>query len=254
MHVLFECQGVKVCWNSLLSNSNYSADQPSAWQWLISMHKDQPADRFLVASVLAWKIWERRNKVIKADEAMNPHDLVGWCSNYLAVFKNAQLRPSPKLQMAHRSDWVSPSPGVVKINIDAAIPNGGESFTVGAVARNEEGICLGWKMVKIHGQLKPVECEAMAALKALTMARDKGWLDVIIEGDCLQVITALQKGERDLSSFGTLVEDCLWLAQNLSSCSFSFVKRMGNKLAHAIAHLSYTDSIEGSVLPPHLAI
>ena len=60
---------------------------------------------------------------------------------------------------------------------------------------------------------------------------------VIFEGDCLALIMKLRKKERLVVDVGLLVDDILKLTSNFDFCAFSFVKRDGNKVAYALAHL-----------------
>ncbi|XP_012842432.1 PREDICTED: uncharacterized protein LOC105962666 [Erythranthe guttata] len=213
------------------------------------LKENTDTDQFLVAMILAWKAWDKRNKEYKGQASLTPHDLVDWCKNYLAIFRSAQIHKFSPQRHVHMSTWHPPPVGAVKINTDAAVSSGNLFFSVGMVARNDEGQCIWWRVIKLPGNLHPAECEATAALKELLLAREKGWTNVVVEGDNLQVITALQHGENDLSSFSLLLDECLRLSLDIEYCSFNFVKRTGNLLAHAIAHFDCNFLSEGLVLP-----
>ncbi|XP_012851546.1 PREDICTED: uncharacterized protein LOC105971241 [Erythranthe guttata] len=244
---------MEAIWNLPIFDALHHVDTSSMWNWFVDVQKLLGTDEFLVAMVLAWKAWDRRNKEIKREEALHVNEMVSWCKVYLASFKSAQLQPNSQMQTVHPSEWIPPSHGRVKVNFDAALPRGQQWISVSAVARNEVGRCIGWKVVKIRGNFQPVERKALAALKAISMAKDRGWSDIVIEGDCLPIIKALREGENEAADFGAVVEDCRQMALEFQYCSFNFTKRSGNKLAHAIAQIPCNNVVEDLVLPPNLA-
>ena len=79
--------------------------------------------------------------------------------------------------------------------------------------------------------------EARACIFKIHTAQQQGLQQVIIEGDCLALIMKLRKKQRPTGNVGRLVDDILKLSSNFNFCAFSFVKRNGNKIAHALAHL-----------------
>lgn len=88
-----------------------------------------------------------------------------------------------------------------------------------------------------------------------SFARDLGWTDVIVEGDCSQGLSAIQNRVEDLKlSYGALVSQLLHFSCSFNYFATSFVKRSGNRLAHALAHLSlnHLDVLEELTLPPDL--
>ncbi|KAL0447178.1 UNVERIFIED_CONTAM: hypothetical protein Slati_1845700 [Sesamum latifolium] len=101
---------------------------------------------------------------------------------------------------------------------------------LGVVARDERGSCLGWLSRRISVLASGEMAEAWAAREAVQLATHNAWPSVIIEGDCLVLISKLRVSDRDLSPVG-----------------FSFVKRIGNSVAHA--KLASVSLSEESVLP-----
>ncbi|KAL0454996.1 UNVERIFIED_CONTAM: hypothetical protein Slati_0838800 [Sesamum latifolium] len=91
--------------------------------------------------------------------------------------------------------------------------------------------------------------EAWAAREAIQLAIRSEWSSVIIEGDCLVLISKLRGPERHLSPVGSVISDIHNLANSLVDFSFSCVKRIGNSAAHSLAKLVFASSSEESVLP-----
>lgn len=59
--------------------------------------------------------------------------------------------------------------------------------------------------------------------------------NVVIEGDSLNVVTQLPNSTPSSSAYGGIIEKIKLLAASLFSCTFSFTKRDGNKLAHLLS-------------------
>nr|POE60580.1 hypothetical protein CFP56_60015 [Quercus suber] len=59
--------------------------------------------------------------------------------------------------------------------------------------------------------------------------------DVILEGDCAGLFTALQQTEPRLAIFGTLVEDIKWTASRFIRVIFNFTSSVSNHASHELA-------------------
>ncbi|KAJ8444184.1 hypothetical protein Cgig2_031004 [Carnegiea gigantea] len=66
---------------------------------------------------------------------------------------------------------------------------------------------------------------------------DRGLEKIIAEGDCSNIIEHLKKRTHPNTIVGFILNDILCLANKFEFCSFSLVKRTGNRVAHALAHL-----------------
>ena len=58
---------------------------------------------------------------------------------------------------------------------------------------------------------------------------------MVIEGDSLRAIQAINEARPIQTMYGRVVDDIIFLPSSVS-CSFLYVKRKGNRLAHALAH------------------
>lgn len=69
------------------------------------------------------------------------------------------------------------------------------------------------------------EAEACAARHALKIDVESGLRNIVLECDCLKLISHLNHKTRDDTSFGNIVDDILWLGGFCSSISFTHVRR-----------------------------
>lgn len=87
--------------------------------------------------------------------------------------------------------------------------------------------------------------EALAARWAMVLARELSLFDVILEGDCLQVVQALRCSGRCNTFFGHIVEESMRLGCSLQQCQFQHVHQEGNRFANGLARrvVSTADTI-----------
>ena len=113
----------------------------------------------------------------------------------------------------------------------------GNQFQVAAIVviRDNNGVVMASCSEKIHQAYKPDEVEALAALKAVTFARELGFQRATLEGDSLGQIKALKSTECSLSPIGLLVDDVKRVANSFERLLYSHVKRNDNRVAHSLA-------------------
>ncbi|XP_012841298.1 PREDICTED: uncharacterized protein LOC105961612 [Erythranthe guttata] len=222
--------------------------------WFDRLNKTTSREAVCLAMVICWSAWDSRNREAHGDTCLRGRDLRNWSEDYLSTFRSACFEPSIAKNPASQVHWTPPPEGVVKVNFDAAFPPSQSYYKVATVARNSEGTTIWWSVASLPGRVQPVEGEAHAALTTIQGARARGWPSVIIEGDCRQLIIALQDKNSFLCSFGAYLEDISNLTLSFLSCRFSFVPRSCNKLAHGIASSMELATTEGLSLPSHLAM
>lgn len=172
VHLFFDCHGFSNFWDrepfhfrSHQMLRNFRARLLELWDALDS-------DTFALACVVLWKLWDVRNQLVHEEVQHIPSDIVKWCSDFLEVFYNANLLTNSLPATVFPRQWVAPSPGHIKVNFDAAFFSA-DFFQVSAVARNEEGQCVGWAVRRFIGCPSPTAGEARAALHAVQFAKEK---------------------------------------------------------------------------------
>jgi ribonuclease HI len=179
-------------------------------------------------------IWIVRNQVVHNDLKIN----------HLAIVKNLEVRVlehwhilNPLLvddtRVVSIPKWFVPPPQVLKFNVDAALKDG--LATLAVIVRSDSGHVLnGWP--KRYDTTDPCTAEAAAILWAIELAKENNYLKILVEGDakiCIEVITevAATIPWRILS----LVNIIMVLALEFPSCSFCWVRRDANGMAHSLA-------------------
>ncbi|XP_012829392.1 PREDICTED: uncharacterized protein LOC105950572 [Erythranthe guttata] len=254
VHVVYDCNGLKEYWAAKPFRIKQVAENLSFWSWLELLHNLLPKEVFHLSVIACWKIWERRNRMLQGEEGMQLEAIFPWCQAFLADYRNTEFGQLTVTKMIQPVIWTPPPRGTLKINVDAVFPANGDYFNVSLVARHEDGLCVRWRVVRIRGRVSPAEGEAQAVRQAIITAHRFNWSSIIFEGDCLQVMDALRCGDHSLTPFGAIVDECLFLARSFISCSFSFIKKQGNQLAHALASLTASNFLEGDSLPSFCSV
>ena len=68
------------------------------------------------------------------------------------------------------------------------------------------------------------------------MAKEQEFSKAVVESDCIQVVQALQRAVNDSSDFPLVLDDTITLIFSFDSVVWPFAKRLGNKVAHTLAH------------------
>lgn len=130
-----------------------------------------------------------------------------------------------------------PKEGEFKVNTDATVFDEGK-IGCGDVVRDASGDVMVACCGTMEGGYAVDVAEAIAARLVLKIVWEAGFRDIVMESDCLKLITHLKNAKVETSSFGNIVHDLLVFVEHFNSCSFIHVCRSGNKVAHNLAHLS----------------
>ena len=142
-----------------------------------------------------------------------------------------------------RPKWEPPPPQLLKINFDGAVFADTEEAGVGVVVRDSQGKVIASLAEKIKLPSSSDEVEALAAVRAISLAMDLNLPSFIVEGDTEVVISSLRKEDESFSSFGHLISFIKFYLPFCNCVSFSHTCRSGNSVAHFLAkHVRLIDS------------
>jgi hypothetical protein len=130
--------------------------------------------------------------------------------------------------------WSKPPIEVIKLNSDVAVNRLKKLVGVGIIARDSCGKVLASVCSVQRYIADPSTAEAWGARQGADFGRVMGYSNVLLEGDALEVVLALQNDE-GASSFGNLVIETKGLLSCFGSGLFQHVGREGNKAAHCLA-------------------
>ncbi|KAL2247036.1 UNVERIFIED_CONTAM: hypothetical protein Sindi_2555900 [Sesamum indicum] len=119
------------------------------------------------------------------------------------------------------SAWTAPPPGIIKLNVDAAIFKEESDFAVGVATCDSHGHCLAWIAIQLHRLLSP--------------ELRHGCTHITIETDCVTLPCHLVHSRVSSPVIGPIAHDILLLSVSFLSFPFSLVHKSGNELARSLA-------------------
>lgn len=131
---------------------------------------------------------------------------------------------------------VPPGENSYKINFDGATFADTGTAGMGIIIRNNEGLPMASLSLKIQLPATVIEVEVLAARRALELSLELGFDNVILIaiGDSKVQFKALKHGSNSLAHYGHLLRDILFISSHFSVVDFSFVRQLGNKVAHPL--------------------
>jgi ribonuclease HI len=142
--------------------------------------------------------------------------------------------------------WIKPIHGEMKCNWDAAVNSKKRCMGVGVVIRDDRGRVVAAKARFVSGIVNPTVAESMGAWQAVVMCCDMRFPLVVLEGDSLNVVSALNKEEPCWSSFGHITEDIRAKLQDIPSIRVQHVPREANKVAHLLSKATVSQMLDNS--------
>lgn len=146
---------------------------------------------------IARRIWFRRNNVIHGRIFLHPNELFHMATSLMADYRSAmepdqierELEIPPVLVDAIQ--WCPPPSGMHKSNWDAAIDTRNGKLGFGCTVRDIHGTVLVAFCHMVDTVVDPVVAEVLVALRTVEFCKNRGFTLIILEGDSLLVVQAI---------------------------------------------------------------
>ncbi|KAK8276867.1 hypothetical protein V6Z11_D10G228500 [Gossypium hirsutum] len=135
---------------------------------------------------------------------------------HMWVTVKCNCRP-PCGKMLSIGSWSPPLARAFKCNVDSAQ----QQTEFANVLRDAQGSFVKAFLVSCPALLYPRLAEEFTVREALSWLKSEGYLQVILEGDCLEIFSALCTASPNFSEFGVLLEDCHFLQTYFQSLTFA---------------------------------
>jgi hypothetical protein len=248
VHAHLQCPFAYEVWRLVketfsLHLSRHDAVSPKLWLFdFLSGASELEATTLAVG---CWHIWEARNDARNNQVEPHPKKICMKITAYVDMIVQHCFKsnPSTRRESKKPQKWSPPPPGVVMVNVDAALFAEQKSMAMGAVFRDHNGNCLLAASERLLGYATPELAEAMALRRAVSIACEQGMDRVIFASDCLSLIQRVTATGQDRSQVGSVVLDIRCSAAGLSSASFRHVSRSSNEAAHIMARTCNLSSL-----------
>jgi ribonuclease HI len=138
--------------------------------------------------------------------------------------------------------WLKPALGYVKLNCDGSVKLEDGSAGTGMVLRDENGQVIFTACRHLLHCEDALEAEAYAVAEGLKLSLQRSNLPIIVETDCVGLITAINNGSQDRSSIRHIISEIKLLANGTTNVSFVKVDRSQNRVSHCLANFARTES------------
>lgn len=125
--------------------------------------------------------------------------------------------------------------GKLKCNMDASLFSYPFKSGYGCVIQDEYGQFVASLQGTTMGKHSPILAEALSIQEAFSWLKNLQVREVVVESDSQSLINALNQNDVDFSSFGLVIENCKTMQKVFNHCSFVFVRKSVNRVAHCLA-------------------
>ena len=143
--------------------------------------------------------------------------------------------------------WRPPDEGVVKINTDGGLSLDARRGGAGGVARSHSEYLGAWSK-PYEGISDPLVAEALALRDGVIFAKLRGYLKVVMETDCLEVVNLWNSRHGSRAAVAPILQEIGELVSSFSSFTIQHVMRSANNSAHLCAKLASTLMVTSSWL------
>ena len=239
MHVLFTCQRAQAIWRCL-----------GVWDRIREVIVKDHSGSVILEEILrrnvmlselnnvgfaeliltgGWYLWWERRQVVRGEAvqsfARSAMSIVVLSQNYINATKK---------EAREKEGWKRPIEDFVKLNIDGSFNEEIGTGTTGAIIRDHTGgvVAMGQRYLSHVGDA-PV-AEAYALLDGLRLAEQVGCNRIIVNSDCMQVVTTIREGF-SATTAAAVYDECLSIWMTFSSISIEHCNRDANQVAHELA-------------------
>ncbi|OMO58663.1 reverse transcriptase [Corchorus capsularis] len=247
LHTFFFCPFALVVWNESCPWVLPFIDQLDSDSdlWVFLFAKATTVGQLQKLFYTIWLLWSNRNRAVFELTCAMPTALVKSVNYFIVV----AIRRDRGLERQQRElEWIAPSPGTWKINTDASFSSSTGDAGLGVVIRDYEGKILVSGARILFFVADSLHAEVHAILFGFELALEHGITRCIIESDSLLAIHEINKKETVLWEGGLLIEEIREIASLFDCCSFQFVNREANSVAHSLA-VSKLDNVWCGTIP-----
>jgi hypothetical protein len=238
-HILWSCESSKDVWAECGRSIQKCHSAEEGFPEILEKLVDRLSEEEMQLAVgVARQIWLRRNSVIFGGDFLSPSALITHAKAQISEYQKAE--EGRRLTHVHRArprcvKWERPKEGFVKLNWDAAINRRSKRMGAGVIARDETGMVVAALSASRPSITDPATAEAIVAWMMADFCCKLGFRRVVLEGDSMEVVTALKRGGNCSERYGHFVDDARQLLNSLELWHVQHVGREANTVAHELA-------------------
>jgi hypothetical protein len=130
--------------------------------------------------------------------------------------------------------------GFVKLNWDASVDWKGKKMGIALIVRDHAGGVVVMACETKEFVHDPAVAEALAAKRGVELSAEWGIQKLLLEGDALQIVQALNSDTGEWAPYGMITMDAKQKLQTFQEFNVVHVPREANRAAHCLAKLALT--------------
>ncbi|KAK9288011.1 hypothetical protein L1049_016456 [Liquidambar formosana] len=193
-----------------------------------------------------WAIWLSGNMLVFEGIRRGAREIVDMAGRLLTDYTTALQDFKPTID-SMQIKWHPPPLGSFKANVDGALFLESRSAGIGVIVRDSAGRVIATTAKHIVGDFPANVVEALGVHFAVQFVRDLGLQSIMVGGDNLEVINAINSKEIDLTALGLILDDVQdTTIEHYGTITFGHTRRERNKVAHGLARNA--QNVEGSMV------
>lgn len=229
--------------------------------WVLKCLADFNAEVMANMAKVLWGIWSARNLIVWEGKNMTADIAMQWSNKQVLQWQDIQKTKEKHVASNKRScaqnstRWKPPDPGILKVNVDAAVKQGSSQYGVGMVLRDQEGKFCKARVICHAGEVGVVEAETKGILEALAWATQLGISKVVVESDSWLSVQAVNNDSVNHLEVGHMIQECRTILSQNTEFSVSFTRKQANRVAHLLARVRCEAvSFQDFLSPPHIVV
>ncbi|XVF71723.1 hypothetical protein PTKIN_Ptkin12aG0062500 [Pterospermum kingtungense] len=212
-HVFVHCHFAKAIWDLLgfdMQHFGVMGTQTNLqWSSILGIWKQD--GNLSLGLYAGWLIWFNRNQCLHHGLCKSPASLLELIGRMAKDSVEAQTKiPSPGVDIQY--NWIAPSKGILKLNLDPGYDSISQLATCGVVLRDQHGDVLVSAVACFCGSPSPLQAELRAILFGLELMQSGNFKQVLVESDSLLAVKEINASGDSVSLWYGLISDIVHLA------------------------------------------
>lgn len=188
-----------------------------------------------------WGIWKARNEKVFRGATCSHLRVVQKVLAQVHEMKCLMTHSNERLASALWVGWAAPRSGWRKLNTDGSFKSTSGLASAGGLIRDDRGASE-WGFTMKVGRANTFKKELWGLREGLRLCWEREVDKVIVEMDSKGVVDVMADPASREEGWGSLLEDCMFLASKLTNVKFNHVLREGNRCADLLTNLGHTSN------------
>lgn len=176
-HALLNWSYTKSVWKQIYFSTNLPKFKHiSLKDAFIVVYEKMNREDAITFGLTAWSICHSRNRFIYEGEVVDPKSTVSWVQSYYEQLKEIDSSPEENEERSDRRQktitWKAPVPHQYILNVDAAVKQDLNLFSLGLLIRDSTGQVMVGTVLNRKGSPSVTKVETTTVLKRVNLARD----------------------------------------------------------------------------------